>query len=557
MTPAFIVAFLFWSMMIFAALSFGWDGTARAILRRHWTPIILLTVITVGWRVPWHGAFFHGLEYEDSYIYTVAGRQIAEHVRPPADSSAPPFSFQVCAVGSISDCDLWEPFPEHVIGYPYVIGLASRALGYTPAIGSLINLATAAASVVLVFLIALLMTDDALVAMLCGLTFAAVPVFAVYGLETSAEPFSCFCILLALWFFIRMRVAAAVGRVSAGIRWCAYTSALLFSMTVKREDALLALLLPLLMLIPSAKGEVRSRRLWRWFITASSLLAILLSWRMQLWATSQNEQVLLHQFPLTPLRLLHFTISFISSFAVMKWYGGTFVAVLGGAIVAIRRKSAALIPLLLLIAFILVYATHVRSYYEMASGRVSPESALRFSMNLMGLWSLMAGLGAGWFIRVLQGLKLLRSRVHLQRYALTAVTSALLCVSGAAVYRLRRDVVEDETNSRVMPAMVAAEATEDKGADLAYILTMDPLVIQMYEGKNVRVVDLESIDGNILHALITSRVKLVLLKQDDRFQVADLERYGEPIRRLLLMPSTRIDGGEGFSVMRIDPATRF
>jgi len=33
---------------------------------------------------------------------------------------------------------------------------------------------------------------------------------------------------------------------------------------------------------------------------------------------------------------------------------------------------------------------------------------------------------------------------------------------------------------------------------------------------------------------------------------ADLDRYGEPIRRVLAMPSERLDGGDGFSVSLIE-----
>ena len=81
---------------------------------------------------------------------------------------------------------------------------------------------------------------------------------------------------------------------------------------------------------------------------------------------------------------------------------------------------------------------------------------------------------------------------------------------------------------------------------------MDPLVIQMYANSTTRIVDLESVDDPMLDALVASDAKLIFLKQDDRFLEGDLERYGQPIRRVLAMPSERLDGGAGFSVSLIE-----
>ena len=56
----------------------------------------------------------------------------------------------------------------------------------------------------------------------------------------------------------------------------------------------------------------------------------------------------------------------------------------------------------------------------------------------------------------------------------------------------------------------------------------------------------------IMYRRVASDAKLIFLKLDDRFMEADLERYGEPIRRVLAMPSKRLDGGDVFSVSLIE-----
>ncbi len=167
-------------------------------MKAHWKALTIVLALTLLWRIPADGVFFHGLEYEDSYIYTVAGRQMAEHGGSTSIPVASPYSINACGVGSTKACQQWEPFPEHLIGYPYVISIVSRLLGYSPSVGSFINLLASCITGLLVFCIALLISDDPNVASLSGAIFAITPVFAVYGLETSAEPFSNACI--AWWF---------------------------------------------------------------------------------------------------------------------------------------------------------------------------------------------------------------------------------------------------------------------------------------------------------------------------------------------------------------------
>jgi hypothetical protein len=118
---------------------------------------------------------------------------------------------------------------------------------------------------------------------------------------------------------------------------------------------------------------------------------------------------------------------------------------------------------------------------------------------------------------------------------------------------IRRDAVEDETNTRFIPALAAVEAAPLDNSKPMFILTMDPLVIQMVAGTNTRIVDLESVDIKMLDGLIASKATLLFLKQNDRFMEADLKRYGEPILRVLSLPSQPLDGGDGFTVSLIKP----
>ncbi|RZU35633.1 hypothetical protein BDD14_5717 [Edaphobacter modestus] len=78
-------------------------------------------------------------------------------------------------------------------------------------------------------------------------------------------------------------------------------------------------------------------------------------------------------FPLNINRLTMMVYSFLRSFWVYRWYVGTGVAVLIGIIVCCRRKGLALVPVALFAAFIVLYALHIRSFYEMRSPSIDPQ----------------------------------------------------------------------------------------------------------------------------------------------------------------------------------------
>jgi hypothetical protein len=526
------------------------------MLKAHWKGLAFLLLLTLLWRVPANGTFFHGLEYEDSYIYTVAGRQMSEHVGPTSVALDSPYSINVCEIGSLRACQQWEPFPEHLIGYPYVISIFSRVLGYTPSVGSFINLLASCITTLLVFCIALLISDDPNVASLGGAIFAITPVFAVYGLETSAEPFSNVCIALVAWLYLRLCDSYQFGRRGQVVTWIAYSAALLFSQTIKRENILLAAIMPIM--LPFVFRAGNSRRLERYtvgaFVIVTSAFAAILSVKMHLLQTSSNEAELLRQFPMTPRHLVTFVVGFLRSFLVVEWYGGTVFAVVAGAIIACIRRSRASLPLVLLAAYILLYAFHIRSYYEMKSGLIEPLAALRFSMNFMALWAIVAGLGIGSIVTHVGRSRTWNRHQQLSNWCVGTVAAVMSVAAFIATARLRGSEVEDETISRLTPAMSAMHFASSVGGQSNFVVTMEPLVIQMYADPATRIVDLESVNSVALQALMSAGddSHLIFLMESDSLSDDDLGRYGEPVRYLLSRPSSILRSNDRFRILRMD-----
>jgi hypothetical protein len=557
-TPVSTVALLFWVALVASAVCLVGDGRLRAMLKAHWKTLAVLLVLTLLWRIPADGLFFHGLEYEDSYIYTVAGRQMAEHVGPASIAVDSPYSINACEVGSLKACQQWESFPEHLIGYPYVISIVSRVLGYSPSVGSFINLLASCITGLLVFCIALLISDDPNVASLGGAIFAITPVFAVYGLETSAEPFSNVCMALVVWLYLRLCDGDQLKRRGQIVTWIAYSAALLFAQTIKRENILLAAIMPIMLpfMLRAAKLARRERYTAGALVIVTSVLAVILSVKMHLLQTSSNETELVRQFPMTPRHLATFVIGFLRSFLVVEWYGGTAFAVVVGAIIAFVRRSRALLPLVLLIAYILLYASHIRSYYEMKSGIVEPLAALRFSMNFMALWAIVAGLGIGSIATSISKSRIWNRYQRLSTWCTVTGAAVTLVVAFIATIRLREYAVEDETTSRLAPALSAMHFASPGGGQSDFVVTMEPLVVQMYADPATQIVDLESLPPDALRALMSESADshLIFLKEGDRLSDDDMSRYGEQVRYLLSLPSETLQSNSRFQILRMGSA---
>jgi len=552
-----IVKVLFWASASTSLACALTDRYLHSLLKTHWKVVLLSLGLVLLLRIPTEGAFFHGMEYEDSYVYTVAGRQLAEHLRIAPSGVTLPYSINVCVVGSLSSCKQYDNFPEHLIGYPYVISVLSDVFGYHPSVGSIANVACACFADMLIFLVCMLITDDVIVAGSAALIFAVTPVFAVWGLETSAEPISNGCMTLVLWFCLRhisVR-SAGDGPWNALATWCAFTTTLLFSLTIKRENVLLAIVLPVIVLLVqftntrSGQTVIRNAK----WIVLSATLGLILNLQMKVLQTMSGETMMLSKFHISLAELAWLLPTFLRSFFVVQWYGGAVILVLVGAIVALRRRALGLVPVSLFIAYVLLYAFHIRSYYEMQSGNTDPRAALRFSMNLMSLWSILAGLGSaaslGW-IRRTHSYEV--HKVVFNGIAACGV-AVIASVSFFATSSFREDVVQDEYRMRIEPSLSAVQVAASDRTKETYIVTLEPLIPEMYADPSVDVLSLEDFDGTALKESGFSGGVTGLLYLDEQIHrtPADAERYKRQLDYLNRFQRTVLISNDVSSVVRV------
>jgi hypothetical protein len=176
-------------------------------------------------------------------------------------------------------------------------------------------------------------------------------------------------------------------------------------------------------------------------------------------------------------------------------------------------------------------------------------------MNFMGLWAILAGLGIGSILRIVYTTVLAWNRhTRMLIWSARTVTAVLLVAFFWETVQLRDYAVEDETISRLAPALSAMKYVSLAGAEPRYVVTMEPLVIQMYAPKTTQIVDLEAVDSGTLQKLRSpgANSRLIFVKETERLSVDDLNRYGDQVRYMLSLPSTGLQSNGRFQILGIN-----
>jgi len=273
--------------------------------------------------------------------------------------------------------------------------------------------------------------------------------------------------------------------------------------------------------------------------------------------TQHSEIELLKKFPLTVAELTSLFPIFASSFVNVQWYGGAIIFVLAGIVVALRRKHLGLVPLALFAGYVLLYAFHLRSYYEMQSRTTNSRAALRFSMSLMSMWSILAGLGAAFVF----GRCRRTSTYKLHRTLANSLTSIIVMLIGAvsffATQYFREDVVEDEFRVRVEPSLAAVRAATNNGMTKTYIIALEPLIAQMYAQPTVNLISLDDLNVEVMKETGFDEGTSDLLYLDEKIyrNPVDAERYMGQLTCLNPLKRVTLVEKPSYSISRLSRGT--
>jgi hypothetical protein len=507
-----VAASSFLSVVLFLAT----DATIRNKVRTHWKVLLVLVCITALWRWPFNSAFFHGLEYEDSYVYTVVARAPASPKIGEKVGSV--FLTSTCVVGSLADCQYFETYSGHYIGWPAIIRIAINVIGYSPELPLYLNILGSCTSVVFIFLICCLAIDDRMVAIAAAFVFATTPVFAVNGIAAYAEPISNTCLAAALMLAIRFLCKEHGSSFAFALNWFALTTTLILAVLVKRENALLAITLLLCTAALWLKSRSKKRFPRELIWTAGSCVAVLVFCvaSLRLGKTVSAESREFGGFPFGYRNLQVLLVPFLKACFSFKWYSVSAELVVIGMIKAIRAARIATIPMCLLLGYLLLYILHVHGYYQVHGTPVLPYETLRFTMNVMTLYSLLAGLGLAAVIRIV-------SNTQAGRAGFAALLLLLYIISSyLATARLREKSHAEEYAVRINPALAALDVARQDDKGVIYIVTLEPLVVQIFGSRQTKAIGLYALNNDLMTGLREQHPSLSLL-------FIDQSEYGNPL----------------------------
>jgi hypothetical protein len=238
----------------------------------------------------------------------------------------------------------------------------------------------------------------------------------------------------------------------------------------------------------------------------------------------------------------------------VSWYFGGGILVLVGLIASIRARRGGIYPISVFIAYLLLYASHVRSYYQLQSGDVTQFDTLRYAMNLAGLWSILAGLGFAYCAAVLAREPFGPWLQGWSGRIVWVLVGAYVLSSWVLTNRWKEDMVSDELAVRIQPTEAALEIVDDVGTQNTFVITLEPLLVHMLCRQPVNVIGFPYLTQPLVQDLLRDNPHATLLYVEQAIysSPADQKRYRAAFDFIDGVHKTRLYAGNNYGIYRID-----
>ena len=331
-----------------------------------------------------------------------------------------------------------------------MIAVVAKVFGYTPSTASAISVAASLIAVISVFLVGKLLDPSGISGVAGAMIFSVTPIFAVQGGSTYAEPVSNMLVVTSLLMCLYLFSPFTGGsRPALFVTWLALTFTALLAIVVKRENFIIVpvvLLTSIIVGMDNESSDASKTRLPRLaaLVTIFICAAFALN-QLRLLTVIRREQVEYSMFPFNVEVWRTLMPVFLRGYLTLGWYFGSVVLVVIALFTSIRSRTRGLYVVGLFVSCLFLYTSHVRSYYELHGGSVTTFDTIRYSMNLAGLWAIMAGLGFSTLI-----LEAFRTEIYeaaklwARRIMWVCLACFVLC-SWVVTDRLKEDMVADES----------------------------------------------------------------------------------------------------------------
>lgn len=441
--------------------------------------IIVLILFNVLIRLEFFQFPFWGLEYEDSFIFNDASRQLAYDY--PHDAT--PWKTLSCSNGSLNECYEHSGYGGHFLTYPIAIAFVTSFVGYTTFNAGLTSFIF---SIIIILCLFRFMRkrnlNDELNFLL--ILFLATPLLPVFNTSGLAETTSGLFVLL--FFLNYIKLIEANFNLKVRFFWLTIVFFIIAIIT-KRENLAIFIFT---MVFPFVNLIFRKQKSnWLKYISHLFLLGFfgfIFSELIGLNSIESNEGEAIQTATFSiDFFIINLGQLFKAMFIYSYWGITGALFILSIVVFAIRRKMN-LIPLgsiTITIIFIIVYSSHYRSYYQVHYNLIDPFETLRYSVNYLPVLILfIASSGILSFFSI----KWIQER----NWFKPVIFVLLIGILTPATLHLRRFFSEDEYIARIEPVIKTIEISNEN--DL--IITDIPIVFNCYVAENQKIIDLYSLN---------------------------------------------------------------
>jgi hypothetical protein len=295
---------------------------------------------------------------------------------------------------------------------------------------------------------------------------------------------------------------------------------------MKRENVVILAVAPFCGLNAALRGSRYTVSLWYW-CAASLVVGALIFFGFNIWNIEAIESEHLGQATFSGAYAVMSLPTMLQAFATFRWFPLYILFfVIGCAVYAkgFRVNLLALLPLVLLISYLCVYAFHYRSYDAVQLGRISRFEVLRYMTNYFAFIALIGGSGLGHLGKFFQ--KRNNHGIRSLNQVLAVSVAIYVCLCLWIGHGLRCDLSQEEHQRRIQPVLQTIDVV---GGSKAIIITDIPVVFQVFAPDDMVVIDAYSIGSAVTEEttrrMMRSASNTYWLKLDDRLVGTDRTRF--------------------------------
>lgn len=440
-----------------------------------WKKLAFAVFAALIFKTPIFVAPFFGLEYEDSYIFSVVARQFANNVFSNS------YFTESIVLGSIEDPILYGTYSGHYILFSVFSSWIIRIVGFSPDLLSYINAS-------ITFLVLLILNDLSIHLKLnrkqwwiIPSIFLISPIVNVFGSTQLSETFSSFLILSFIYFLILFRNKQDF------VLGISVIVSFILSILTKRENNFLILLIICFLVYDVL--ILKRYQLNKAYFLYLAIFIVFVFTNLFVEDLAHSIEVESNEIGSAAFSLEYFSRIFpvfIKSLFTFRYFVVIGLLLMFSIILGFVRKFPPIIYLciILLLGYLVLYSIHYRSYYFIHYQSINEFDTFRYLNNIYPLLVIVIGYALSIAYNY--------SRVWKWSVIILLVTASSFSLKNTV--SLRGNFSAEENNIRFQHPGRIIEYFENKEENYA-ILSGDALIFQILGPNDLYVCDVLDVNS--------------------------------------------------------------